>query len=942
MLPNKKTDLSKFRPLPFWAWNDKLEPDKLIEQIDWMSENGVIGFFMHARSGLMTEYLSEEWMQAIDTCVKRAEKNGMKAWAYDENGWPSGFAGGKLLEDIENHDKYLTCTIGEYDKDALVSYIDTGDKLVRSNGSEEGTYLNVYEHYATSTADILNPEVTKKFIELTHEKYKAFYGEDFSKKLAGFFTDEPQYYRWDTSYTDMIVKYFTEVYGEDIFDGLGLLFLNREGYREFRYKFWYGLHKLMLENHSKRVYEWCDKNGVMLTGHYVEETSLSAQMMCCGGVMPFYEYEHIPGIDWLGRYCDMNISSRQVLSVARQMGKEQILCEMYAATGWDVTPRELKNLTENMYLNGINTVCHHFIPYSERASRAHDFPAHFSLDNPWVKYYFKDYNDYFTNLGALLSESEENVKVAVLHPMHTAYLYYTKYADAPDITAVAEINGKFGETLKKLNDKNINYHFIDEVLLSKYGSIDGNAIRCGKCKYDYLVIPQGLETMDEFTEKLVCEFVKAGGKLLVDGEKPKFIAWKPFSYDYLNTNTSYDEIEKAMGYTVRYEGGQLISSVRTKGDGIVIFAVNHSRNEDSVVDFDFDGKYTSFEKSYVGKAETEIVPLKFTLRPNESVMLVPTNKPLDRVKDFEIIAPHGEYAVIGSDPNSLLLDFAQYSTDGVNYSERKFISILFNELLNNRYKGDLYLKYSFKVDTVPESLKFKMGILNIKGITVNGNQIDYTESREFVSDDIAAFIKTGENDITVKLDYWQSEHVYYVLFGENITEGLKNCLVYDSEFEPLVLTGDFAVYSENGFKNGDAYNVKLGDNFVIGAKQDKLTSLVEGGYPFFGGKITLKQQFTASSENVKLQLPFRWHVAKVTVNGKEMGTMMFDDIMDISAATVIGENELLLEIVISGRNLLGPHHSLNSQEPVVVPPPVFEIESEDKLRANYSFVEALL
>ena len=942
MLLNKNTDINKFRSLPFWAWNDKLDADKLVEQIDWMHENGIGGFFMHARSGLVTEYMSEEWMKAIDTCVKRANELGMEAWAYDENGWPSGFAGGKLLEDIKNHDKYLTCTIGEYDENALVSYIDTGDKLIRSKGGEAATYLNVYEHYATSTADILNPEVTDKFIELTHEEYRKLYGEEFSKKLRGFFTDEPQYYRWDTTYTDMIVKYFSEVYGEDIFDGLGLLFLNREGYREFRYKFWYGLHKLMLENHSKRVFEWCDKNGVELTGHYVEETSLHGQMMCCGGVMPFYEYEHNPGIDWLGRYCDTNLSSRQALSVARQLGREKVLCEMYAATGWDITPRELKNLTENLYLNGINISCQHLLPYSERASRAHDFPAHFSKDNPWVRYNFKDYNDYFTYLGALLSESQENVKVAVLHPIHTAYLYYTKYEDAPDINVVAEINGKFGETLEKLNSKNIAYHFIDEVLFSKYGKIDGKSICCGECKYDYLVIPAGLETMDEFTEQMVSEYVKAGGKVLIDGEKPKFIAWKPFGYDYLNTNTSYDEIEAGMGYSVRYEGGQLLASVRSNGDDTVIFALNHSREESTLAKFDFGGKYTAFKKSYVGKAESEIVPLEFTLRPNESVMLVPVNETAELEKEFEVIVPKADYTVLSSDDNSLLLDCAKYSLDGENYSDTMYISLMFGELLEKRYAGDLYLKYNFDVDVVPESLSFSFAMLNVKGIYVNGNAIDFVDNGEFSSDNIAKHTTIGNNEIVVKLNYWQREHVYYVLFGENITEGLKNCLVYDSEIVSLVLKGDFAVYSKTGFKNGETYNVKLGENFVIAKKQDKLTSFIECGYPFFGGKITLKQNFTATKENVMLNLPFRWHTVRVFVNGKDLGLMMFDEYLDISSATTLGENELVLEMVVSGRNLLGPHHYLGEEEPTIVPPPVFAIESESDYRASYSFVETLI
>lgn len=83
--------MKDYNPLPFWSWNDKLEKEKLIDQIHWMNENCMGGFFMHARSGLMTEYLSEDWMQCIEACADEAEKLGMKAWIYDENGWPSGF-----------------------------------------------------------------------------------------------------------------------------------------------------------------------------------------------------------------------------------------------------------------------------------------------------------------------------------------------------------------------------------------------------------------------------------------------------------------------------------------------------------------------------------------------------------------------------------------------------------------------------------------------------------------------------------------------------------------------------------------------------------------------------------------------------------------------------------------------------------------------------------
>jgi len=85
---------------PFWAWNGKLEKDELIRQIHVMKKMGMGGFFMHARVGLNTPYLSDEWFDCVKTCINEAEKLGMKAWLYDEDRWPSGAAGGAVTQDL--------------------------------------------------------------------------------------------------------------------------------------------------------------------------------------------------------------------------------------------------------------------------------------------------------------------------------------------------------------------------------------------------------------------------------------------------------------------------------------------------------------------------------------------------------------------------------------------------------------------------------------------------------------------------------------------------------------------------------------------------------------------------------------------------------------------------------------------------------------------------
>lgn len=72
-----KINADAFRALPFWSWNDRLEPDRLREQIRQMKDQGIGGFFMHARGGLETPYMGEEWFEAVQVCIDTAKELGM-------------------------------------------------------------------------------------------------------------------------------------------------------------------------------------------------------------------------------------------------------------------------------------------------------------------------------------------------------------------------------------------------------------------------------------------------------------------------------------------------------------------------------------------------------------------------------------------------------------------------------------------------------------------------------------------------------------------------------------------------------------------------------------------------------------------------------------------------------------------------------------------------
>lgn len=83
--------------LPFLFLNHRLAPARLRACVREIRAAGGDGFFLHAREGLGTPYLSAEWFAAVETCLAAARGAGLQAWLYDEMPYPSGVAGGEVV-----------------------------------------------------------------------------------------------------------------------------------------------------------------------------------------------------------------------------------------------------------------------------------------------------------------------------------------------------------------------------------------------------------------------------------------------------------------------------------------------------------------------------------------------------------------------------------------------------------------------------------------------------------------------------------------------------------------------------------------------------------------------------------------------------------------------------------------------------------------------------
>lgn len=892
--------------IPFWSWNNTLDENELVKQIDEMRLAGVGGFIMHARTGLKDEYLGEKWFSCIGACLKRAKELNMQAWVYDENGWPSGFVGGKLLENEDFRARFLEYEVGDFDKSAFAVFVEKDGDYRRVEKPVDGVceYHNIYLRISPANTDILNPKVTDAFIAETHEKYYERFSQSFGKELVGFFTDEPQYYRWATPYTPCMDDAFADS-GEDVRDGLIWLFLHNEKGYKFRLKYYGVLNRLYVKNFYKKIKDWCDAHGCMLTGHSIEEGNLSMQMWGGAGVMPTYAEEHIPAIDHLGRLCMGEIAPKQVASVSAQLGKKIILTESYACSGNDVTPYELKSIGDMQYFLGVNKTCQHLYPYSMARGGKTDHPPVFSPHGNWFEG-FKTFNEYFNRLGYVIGETTETVDALIIHPIRDIWLNCVRMEQG---MGVNEEDVTFAALLEKLRKNGVKYHFADETILQKYGSTDGKSLIIGKCAYNTVIVPK-MKTICRSTYDLLGKF---GGKLCVL-KTPEFIDGEKAEIK-LDGNTTLSEI--ASNATVKFacEDGRSIISQRKGDTGEFIFVKNTDYyNPSSVRLVGVAEEYRLLDLVNLTEADVEN---QITLKPSEGIILIKDENARVKKSTSGKKSVTADFKTVGIGENYLVLDYAKVARADGEFSTKQPIYGLFEGLLRDDYKGKITVRQEFVLnDKIP--LTFIMEKAKLLSVSVNGKAIEFSRGAfdiNFVEADITDKTVSGTNVIEYSLDFYQHDGVHFALFDPMATESVRNCLYFDASIETSYLRGDFIV-------NDD---LSLSARKVMPPVTD---DLYKKGYPFFKGSVTLEGEIEKnSSARTVLELDGRFMMAEVCANDK-IKTIVLDNKADITDILSDGKNKVTITVRSSLRNLFGPHHYKPMPEPIAVSPYNFEFRGK--------------
>ncbi len=553
-----------YRPIPFWFWNGDMEEAEIDRQLQEMQAKGVNEAFIHARRGLTIPYLSELWFARIGFTLKKASEYGMRMWLYDEDNWPSGYAGGRVLKaDPDCRSKNLARVVVPADADLT---IPEGKLVAALAVMEDGRTLDVTESFGTAGVspasgsgvagetpalpsgvkeitffmeryghwqpaytddwyvDLINPKCVSEFIRTTHDEYYRRFGKYFGNTVAGIFTDEPGFYQtlWDRDpdtniWTGEFLTEFQEIKGYDLKPHLAALWDATADYRRVRADYYDVVSILFRDVFFKPIYEWCEARGVESIGHVTIEEDLKYHPRMFGGFFRSMEFLHVPGVDEIGqlRKNPDEITPKLGSSAAHMFGRHRCMSETFGVYGWKLTIEEMKATTDLQYVRGINFFVPHAFYYSIEGERKEECPPSEFCQNVWWKY-FKHYADYVGRLSYMNTLGNHVADVAVYYPLPSVWAEIT-----PTDTTIPDVMDarlKEVSALLLANQHDFDYVNDDAIRTAVYG---GGQFHINEEGFSVLVIPAAIVMAVDTAERLA-EYVRLGGTVIVWGNIPRY------------------------------------------------------------------------------------------------------------------------------------------------------------------------------------------------------------------------------------------------------------------------------------------------------------------------------------------------------------------------------------------------------------------------------------
>ncbi|MBN8218681.1 MAG: hypothetical protein J0L75_18720 [Spirochaetes bacterium] len=934
-----------FRSIPFWSLNDELEPAEIRRQLAAFKEGGFGGAYLHSRIGLLTPYLGEDWWRAMDAGVEACDELGIEAWFYDEDKWPSGFAGG-IVPRLDA--SYRARVLARLKKGAPVP--EHGEVLGEDGAHQYVCWVQPLGEAwfnGTSWVDLFNPDCVKAFIDCSYKPYVERYRGRPS--VRGIFTDEPQIsprsipfpHEGVVSWSPFLRERFKKDHGFDVLSKAAELFEESGDFRRTRLLFYRSVAAQFEAAFTIPIATYCGENGFVWTGHYNGENNFRSVIGNVGSMASHYRHMQRPGMDWLGLHIDHGMLSAKTLSsVANQYGQPRRLSEMFGCSGQNMSAEDRAWIFGWHALLGVNHACPHLSLYTVRGVRKRDYPPTLSPQQPWWPFH-RQVEDLMARVSYAVSAGSYAAEMLLLLPLESGMCEYPA-------KTMDERSAAFEQLMKDLTDANRDYDLGEETVLLENAKAEKGRLVVGEASYPMVLIPPML-SIRRSTVDLLGAFLDGGGLVAACAPLPDRVDGAPDGYakEKLGSRIRFLDAARlpqalgecsppAVAVAAKSPAGNALpvwTHLRKVENGRLCLAFNPSRRESAQVKLALRERPLSvlrFDTSH-GTAEKLAVDasgaVAFTLAPAETAVLAldldaKVEARTAAVSSDRVISVlDGHWACQRLDENALVLDFAFWKMEGKGQGEKAEPVIAIAELLTQKgWSGPLELSYPVDIAQVPARCLLAFECPNMDGEwKVNGKLVPLTGGQPFLDScyttvDVAALLKTGRNTISFRTDY-----------RAPLPASLDAHERYGTEIETIFLIGDFAVEGKpsseppapNQLETRKVFlprKVHRLASYAIAAEKPATSGdLVPQGYPFYTGRFALERDFTLEAKAAgRTLLTFEnpdVQAIQVEVNGGRVGVAILSPWeVDLTDAVKPGVNRLRLTIVNSLRNLLGPHH----------------------------------
>ena len=603
-----------FRPIMVWAWNDTLKKERIAEQIQSMCDLGFGGFAIMPWWQLPYPFMSDEYLDVVEFALSKAEEKGLEVWIFDDWLFPSGFGGGAVTSDVSYRAKTLKLVVnlllepGECFHMALperfvVASVVAADKYgnpigksqqpleprqrrIQYQADRERERLLIVcwqvqsrDQYTTRSSgavddmtqysvDMLNSSATKRFLELSHEKYFRRLERYFGGTLKGFFYDEPGQslpFPW----TEGFAKQFMDKKGYNILERLPLLLCapDRPESRALLRDYTDVWTDLCAQNFYGQIESWCHKHGVLSVGHQLNDHQVELLVSDNGDFFKNMVHSDHPGIDVVwdhvepGRFVDF---PRFGGSAARMLGKQTALSESLGAMGHGMHADAMRYVLEHQIVRGVTKF--YFMLFNYELSRQFYFhPPDLSAKNPVIAAFGRMLTDRTTRVCTLMNMGRPAAQIGVYIPMTN--MYTGCGIVCKNVEAIANYLCYTQREYDYLWDHAIlRLPLEDDALVAPSGS-----------RLSKIIIPEGAEIVTDVARRLEA-FSRNDGQVLVVGKPPECLE------SFAKTVKGFDDLDGILQseISVRPRGVPISVSRRLIDDTELLFLLNESNTVQEV------------------------------------------------------------------------------------------------------------------------------------------------------------------------------------------------------------------------------------------------------------------------------------------------------------------------------------------------------------------------